>query len=71
MRCCLGHYNSLTHAELALRRWRGLYGDPEKDPENQYFRIRYYATAPDLPYSVVSFTECAEADEVDEHGEIT
>lgn len=76
-------YADKATARLGLRRWRGLYGDPEADPEDRWFRVRFLP--PDLvrdgpnveeaeteqyPYAVVSFTDREEADAVDADGEI-
>lgn len=68
-----GRYDSKSHAKLALRRWRGLYGDPEADPENRWFRVRFLPHGDTQFYSwaVVSFTDCEEADACNEQGEIT
>ena len=68
-------YDTERYAKLALRRWRGLYGDPEADPEDRWFRVRHL---PDdskpysrvCPYAVVSFTDREEADACDEQGEV-
>lgn len=75
-----GRYDSESHAKLALRRWRGLYGDPEVDPEDRFFRVRHMPQngsggplvnfAENYPWAVVSLTDREEADVCDEQGEI-
>jgi len=71
-----GRYDTKSHAKLALRRWRGLYGDPEADFEDRFFRVRYVPKsliAPwkdQCPWAVVSFTDREEADAVTAQGEV-
>lgn len=66
-----GRYESQRLAKLALRQWRGLYGDPEADPADRFFRVRYLPDAePSHPWAVVSFTDREEADAVDAEGEL-
>lgn len=73
-------YADKATARLGLRRWRGLYGDPEADHvaegpegEDRYFRIRHIPMRdgqPVFPYSVCSFADREEADAVDSEGEV-
>lgn len=67
-----GRYDSQRHAKLALRQWRGLYGNPEVDSEHRFFRVRFLAHGDTQFYSwaVVSFTDREEADAVSEQGEV-
>lgn len=70
----LGWYESERLAKLALRQWRGLYGDPETDPEDFFFRVRYLGPSkryPEYSWAIVSFTDQDEADAVNEQGEIS
>lgn len=71
-------YADKATARLGLRRWRGLYGDPEADhmalednDTDRYFRIRFLPDAePGNRYAVVSFTDREDADAVDADGEV-
>lgn len=66
-----GRYDSESHAKLALRRWRGLYGDPERDQEGKYFRVRCMPQGDvEHPYAVLMFDNREEADAVSSDGEV-
>jgi len=66
-------YDTRSHAVLALRQWRGLYGDPEGDAEPHLFRVRHVPfVSMGKPYNwaVCEFETLQEAEEVDSDGQV-